>query len=94
MVQQLVISDCKVEEIEPDAFSNLKQLNCLDLSKNKLKFIEKDTFSNLKNLKMVDLSKNELTNLDAKFIGVGNSVQIIIKNNCHVSRHLIAFQVS
>lgn len=81
MLQNLFINDCNLEEIENDAFSNLKQLLFLDLSKNRLKFIEKNTFSNLKNLQILDLSKNELTNLDLEFIGVHNSVHILLQKN-------------
>ena len=51
------------------------------MSQNRLKFIEKNTFSNLKNLQILDLSRNELTNLDREFIGVGNSVDIFLKND-------------
>ena len=80
MLRKLFILNCNIEKIEQDAFSNLKQLECLDLSQNRLKFIEKDTFSNLKNLQTLDLSKNELTNLDAKFIGVKNSVDVLLEN--------------
>lgn len=79
-LRQLFILECNLEEIEPDAFSNLKQLECLDLSQNRLKFIEKETFLSLKNLKILDLSKNELKNLNAKFIGVRNSVEILFEN--------------
>ena len=81
MLQNLFINDCNLEEIENDAFSNLKQLLFLDLSKNRLTFIEKNTFSNLKNLQILDLSKNELTNLDLEFIGVHNSVHILLQTN-------------
>ena len=66
--------------IEEDVFSNLKHILCLDLSQNRLKMIEKNTFSNLKNLVTLDLSNNDLTNLNAEFIGLGNSVDILLKN--------------
>ena len=81
IVQQLFILDCKLEEIEQDAFSNSQKLSCLDLSQNRLKIIEKNTFSNLNNLQTLDLSKNELKNLDKEFIGVRNSVEVILEND-------------
>ena len=64
------------------AFSNLKQIWCLDLSQNKLEFIEKDTFSNLEKLRKLDLSKNRLTtNLDRTFIGViVYSIELLLEN--------------
>ena len=79
-LRQLFILQCNLEEIEPGAFSNIKQLECLDLSQNRLKFIEKDTFLSLKNLQTLDLSKNELTYLNAEFSGVRNSAEIILEN--------------
>ena len=80
MLKTLFIIDCNLEVIEKNAFPNLMDLHCLDLSRNRLKFIEEDTFSNLENLLTIDLSQNQLTNLDAEFIGIGNSTEILIGN--------------
>ena len=66
--------------IEADSFSNLKQLESFALIGNPIKFIEKDTFSNLKYLQNVDLSNNKITKLDHEFIGLKNSVKIILDN--------------
>jgi hypothetical protein len=72
---------CSIEVIENEAFSNAKHLKFVDLSQNRLKFIEENTFSNLKNLETLDLSSNEIEkNLDARFIGVGNSVEFFLEN--------------
>jgi hypothetical protein len=71
--------NCKIEQIEQDAFSKFTQLDCLDLSQNRIKFIEKDTFSNLKNLQTLDLSNNEIIHfLNRKFIGVDYSFKKIL----------------
>ena len=80
ILKGLFIINCNLEVIEKDAFSNLKNLEIVDLSENKIKFIEKNTFSYLKRLELLDLSGNELTNLDGKFIGVGNWVKICQEN--------------
>ena len=80
MIKTLFIIDCNLEVIEKNAFPNLEHLHCLDLSQNRLKFIEENTFSNLENLLTIDLSHNQLTNLDAEFIGVGNSTEILLEN--------------
>ena len=80
ILRRLFIMNCNLEVIEKDAFSNIKNLEIVDLSGNKIKFIEKNTFSYLKNLKVLDLSGNGLTNLDGKFIGVRNSVEIFQEN--------------
>lgn len=80
ILRGLFIVKCNLETVEKDSFSNLKNLEIVDLSGNKIKFIEKNTFSYLKHLKLLDLSRNKLTNLDRKFIGVRNSVEICQEN--------------
>lgn len=78
MLRRLFIGKCNIEMIEADLFSNLKQLDSFALIANPIKFIEKDTFSNLKYLQIVDLSYNMKQNLDPEFIGLKNSVKIIL----------------
>ena len=82
-LRKLFLTECKIEEIESDAFSDSKQLYLIDLSQNRIKFIGKDTFSNLNNLEKLDLSENELTNLDAEFIGARNSVEILLNSDSY-----------
>lgn len=77
MLRELSIGFCDLEEIEIDAFSNMQQLVCLNLSMNRIRFIEKNTFANLKKLETLDLSDNVLTTIDREFIGVRNSVETI-----------------
>ena len=78
---QLNITECAIEVIEYDSFSNMQQLTSLNLSKNRIGLIEKNTFSNLNNLQTLDLSDNKLTKFDRSFIGIGNSVKVKIENN-------------
>lgn len=52
------MSDCKVETIEDDAFSNSKELIVLDLRHNLLKTLYKRYFSNLINLEYFVAYKN------------------------------------
>lgn len=87
-LRKLFIINCKIEQIEQDAFSKLTRLDCLDLSQNRIKFIEKGTFSNLKNLQTLDLISNEIKHfLNRKFIGVDFSVDIFQENiNCWTIR--------
>ena len=87
-LRKLFIINCNIEQIEPDAFSKLTKLDCLDLSRNRLKFIEKDTFSNLKNLQTLDLSNNQIKHiLNRKFIGLDYSVDFVEENiNCSTIR--------
>lgn len=81
ILERLNIIDCNLEVIEKDLFSNLNSLSHLFLCKNRIKSIGKNTFSNLKNLEILDLSGNEtIKDLDCEFIGVGNWVEIILKD--------------
>ena len=81
MHKQLNITDCGIELIESDSFSNMQQLTSLDLSKNEIELIEKNAFSNLKNLQTLDLSENKLTKFDRNFIGLSESVEVNIEYN-------------
>ena len=78
---RLNITDCNIEVIESDSFSNMQQLTSLDLSDNRIELIEENAFSNLKNLQKLDLTRNRLTNFDRKFIGLSESVEVKIENN-------------
>lgn len=42
MLRRLFITNCKIEVIESDSFSNFKQLTWLDLSENLIKLIEEN----------------------------------------------------
>ena len=75
--RNLNISNCKIEVIEHDSFSNMQHLTSLDFSRNRIELIEENAFSNLKNLQKLDL---RLKTIDKKFIGLKNSVEVIIKN--------------
>ena len=79
IVRQLIITQCEIEVIEHDSFSNMQQLTSLNLSKNRIEFIEESLFSKLKNLQKLDLSDNRLTNFDRKFIGLSESVEVKIE---------------
>ena len=81
MHRQLIITDCSIQVIEHDSFSNMQQLTSLNLTRNRIEIIEKNTFSKLKNLKTLNLSKNKLTNFDRSFIGLENSVKVNIEKN-------------
>lgn len=76
MIKNLSIVGSELEVIEPDAFSNAKQLDYLNLSGNMISSIPKNAFSNLKNLETLILINNELESLEREYIGVGISVKI------------------
>ena len=50
--------------VEHDAFSNLKQLTCLELRSNGIESLDKRTFSELVNLETLDLGNNLLEFID------------------------------
>ena len=79
--RRLNITDCEIEVIDHDSFSNMQQLTSLNLSRNRIWHIEKNAFSNLKNLETLDLSDNKLTNFDPKFVGLIESTEYNITNN-------------
>lgn len=52
------------QNVDCDAFSNLKHLVCLDLSSNRIESLDERTFSELVNLETLNLSGNNLISLD------------------------------
>ena len=43
-IRQLNITQCEIEVIEYDLFSNMQQLTSLNLSRNRIELIEKNAF--------------------------------------------------
>ena len=60
-----VSSNCLLETIDHDAFSDLKQLDFLHLSNNSIDSLDKKLFSGLFRLENLYLNRNRLKNLDA-----------------------------
>ncbi len=65
-LEALWLGDCKIEEIDENAFDNLQILIFLGLHKNRIKTLHVNTFSNLGNLKNIYLDENQLKELPAK----------------------------
>ena len=80
-LRHLNISNCEIEIIEHDSFSDLQELCWLNLSGNSIRCIEQNSFSMLKNLRTIDLSFNNLRHFQPKFIGLKESVELIIEHN-------------
>lgn len=64
VLRELSMDECKLEMIEDDAFSNLKQLVRLDLSNNLLETLNNPSFSGLINLEYLNLSNNKIKCID------------------------------
>ena len=79
-LRHLKLSQCQIDKIGDDSFSDSKELCVLDLSGNQIVSIEQNAFSMLKNLRTVDLSYN-FKKFHPKFIGLQESVEFIIKDN-------------
>lgn len=81
-IKSLCISSNKIEIIELDSFSELKQLVSLDLSYNFIESLERRHFSNLINLEVLNLSYNELKKLYVKmFSDLKNLKNIDLSSN-------------
>jgi hypothetical protein len=63
---ELWLDDCQIEEIDENAFANLKYLSSLSLQRNKLRALHVNTFSNLGNLRKLFLKENQFEELPAK----------------------------
>ena len=68
------MTNCRIEVMEYDSFSNMQQLCILDLNQSQIQIIEKNAFSNLKKLEKLNLSYNKLTKVDREFIGLSKLV--------------------
>jgi Leucine-rich repeat (LRR) protein len=65
-LEKIWLYDCKIENIDENAFDNLKVLSNLSLKGNKIKTLHVNTFGNLENLKELYLYENQLQELPAK----------------------------
>lgn len=62
--------ECNLEIIEDYAFSNLKQLVGLDLTKNNFEKLERNALSQLINLKNFSMRDNRLQSIDSTYMFV------------------------
>ncbi|XP_030767317.1 slit homolog 1 protein-like [Sitophilus oryzae] len=64
-LEDLVLTECGLQNIYPGAFQNLPRLAIINLRDNGIKSIEKGVFNDLK-LKILFLHKNEITHIDGE----------------------------
>ena len=80
-----------IQQIEPDAFSSLKNLQTLDLNRNKLQTVHWKTFHPLTQLKLLNLSHNMLHDLPENiFEGLEKLEELSLGFN---QLHVIPFQL-
>jgi Leucine-rich repeat (LRR) protein len=78
----LWLSQCDIETVEENAFSNLKVLSVLDLSSNKIKNLHKNTFRELANLTEILLYRNQIETIPEKlFEGNGKLKELQMQKN-------------
>jgi Leucine-rich repeat (LRR) protein len=59
-IECLYLKDNNIQEIEEDAFSELKELKLIDLSGNEIESIRHDIFKNNLKLEMIDFTFNDI----------------------------------
>ena len=75
--------ECNLEIIEDYAFSNIKQLVVLDLTKNNFEKLGKNALSKLINLKNFSMRDNLLQSIDSTymFLHLRNLKKLDLRNN-------------
>lgn len=78
----LSCSHCGIEDIEPDAFRELKNLQQLSLDNNRLKIVKGAWFKSFEDLTYLDLNYNEITKIeDEVFEKLASLVDFRISGN-------------
>ncbi|PRD36761.1 UNVERIFIED_CONTAM: Tl [Trichonephila clavipes] len=81
-VKTLSLTEDNIDVLPKGYFSNVQNLDSLDLSQNKIELITDFSFGNLSNLKKLNLSFNEINVISKNaFAGLSNLNQIYITNN-------------
>ncbi|XP_069781133.1 leucine-rich repeat-containing protein 4B-like [Narcine bancroftii] len=86
LLQDLDLSDNKIDRVLSQYFYNLTQLQTLQLAGSRITFISKSAFSSQKNLRLLDLSGNDLITLSKEVLSpiiqsAGGAVVIILAQN-------------
>lgn len=85
-VQEIHLQNNSISVLSPGLFSNLVQLQALDLSINQLtsSWINKSTFKGLIRLVLLDLSSNKITKLEAEMFSDLYTLQILNLRHNHL----------
>jgi len=65
-LSELLLANCQLRQIVPFAFSNLINLELIDLSGNQLKYVRPDMFAKMESLDEVYLSDNYIQTIDSR----------------------------
>lgn len=63
-LKNLLLKNCEIENVEPNAFSGLVRLNTLDLRWNRIQQLQSYLFSGLVKLQNLQLDNNEIVNIE------------------------------
>lgn len=82
-LEEILLHDNKITVLSPNLFSNLSQLQVLDVSKNQLtsSWVNRNTLKGLIRLVLLDLSFNQINKLDLNIFTDLFSLQVL--NLCH-----------
>eukprot|EP00062_Callorhinchus_milii_P004988 gi/632943980/ref/XP_007887250.1/ PREDICTED: leucine-rich repeat-containing protein 4B-like [Callorhinchus milii] len=98
LLQELDLSDNKIDRVLSQYFSELARLQILRLSGSGITFISKTAFRSQKNLKLLDLSGNELATLSEETLNpivwsAGGAVDInLTQNPFHCDANMCALK--
>lgn len=80
-VTQIFLDYNEIDQLEPDSFAGLTNLQVLSLRENKIQILDNGILSGLKQLKFLDLANNKLTELPNDLWDLVELIHLDVSNN-------------